>query len=65
MWADGSYVKAELEDSKVALLVVVGALKDGRKVVLAVDSGQRESKESWARVPRDLRDRGLGPGGRR
>ncbi len=38
MWADGSYVKAGLEDSKVALLVVVGALNDGRKVVLAVDS---------------------------
>lgn len=65
VWADGLYVKAGLEDSKVALLVVVGALKDGRKVVLAVDSGQRESKESWARVLRDLRDRGLGPGGRR
>ena len=59
VWADGLYVKAGLEDSKAALLVVVGALRDGRKVVLAVDSGQRESKESWARVLRDLRDRGL------
>ncbi len=61
VWADGLYVKAGLEDSKAALLVVVGALRDGRKVVLAVDSGQRESKESWARVLRDLRDRGLRP----
>lgn len=61
VWADGLYVKAGLEDNKAALLVVVGALKDGRKVVLAVDSGQRESKESWARVLRDLRDRGLRP----
>lgn len=41
--------------------MVVGVLKDGRKVVLAVDSGQRESKESWARVLMDLRDRGLRP----
>ncbi len=61
VWADGLYVKAGLEDSKAALLVVIGALRDGRKVVLAVDSGQRESKESWARVLRDLRARGLMP----
>jgi transposase-like protein len=60
-WADGLYVKAGLEDSKAALLVIVGALRDGRKVVLAIDSGERESKESWARVLRDLRERGLRP----
>ena len=60
-WADGLYVKAGLADTKAALLVVIGALRDGRKVVLAVDSGQRESKESWAGVLRDLRDRGLKP----
>jgi len=41
--------------------VIVGALRDGRKVVLAIDSGERESKESWARVLRDLRERGLRP----
>jgi putative transposase len=58
-WADGLYVKAGLEDTKAALLVIIGALKDGRKVVLAVESGQRESTEAWARVLRDLRDRGL------
>lgn len=60
-WADGIYVKAGLEHTKAALLVIIGALKDGRKVVLAVESGQRESKEAWARVLRDLRDRGLKP----
>ena len=60
-WADGLYVKAGLEDTKAALLVIVGALRDGRKVVLAIESGQRESKESWARVLRDLFARGLKP----
>ena len=35
-WADGLYVKAGLEDTKAALLVIVGALRDGRKVVLAI-----------------------------
>jgi transposase-like protein len=48
-WADGLYVKAGLEESKAALLVIIGALQDGRKVVLASEAGQRESKESWAR----------------
>ena len=45
-WADGLYVKAGLEDTKAALLVIVGALRDGRKVVLAIerDSGNRRSR---------------------
>ena len=54
-------MKAGLEDSKAALLVIIGALKDGRKVLLAIAAGQRESKESWARVLRDLFARGLKP----
>lgn len=61
VWADGLYVKAGLENTKAALLVLIGALTDGRKVVLAVESGQRESKESWGAVLRDLRTRGLKP----
>ncbi|WP_447974627.1 IS256 family transposase [Nitrospira sp. Kam-Ns4a] len=60
-WADGLSGKAGLEDSQAALLVLIGALTDGRKVVLAVESGQRESKESWGAVLRDLRARGLKP----
>lgn len=61
VWADGLYVKAGLEDTKAALLVMIGALTDGRKVILAVESGQRESKESWRAVLRDRRARGLQP----
>jgi transposase-like protein len=59
LWADGVYVKAGLEDTKAALLVVIGGLADGRKVILAVESGERESTESWAGVLRDLKARGL------
>jgi putative transposase len=61
LWADGLYVKAGLEDTKAALLVMIGALSNGQKVVLAVESGQRESKESWGMILRDLRKRGLKP----
>jgi transposase-like protein len=59
MWVDGVYVKAGLEKTKSALLVVIGGLSDGRKVILAVEPGYRESSESWAEVLRDLKKRGL------
>lgn len=59
LWVDGIYVKAGLEKDKAALLVALAALSDGRKVVLAVTPGHRESTASWAAVLRDLRDRGL------
>ena len=59
MWADGLYVKAGIEDRKAALLVIVGALPTGEKVLLACESGERESKESWLKVLRDLKARGL------
>jgi putative transposase len=61
VWADGLYVQAGLEDTKAALLVMSGALTNGQKIVLAVESGQRESKESWGAWLRDLRARGLKP----
>ena len=59
-WADGIYVKAGLEKDKAALLVVIGAMADGTKEVLAVRPGFRESAESWAAVLRGLKARGLG-----
>lgn len=58
-WADGLYVKAGIDDRKTALLVIVAGLSDGRKVFLAMESGERESKESWLKVLRDLKARGL------
>lgn len=58
-WADGLYVKAGIEDRKSALLTIVGALTNGDKVVLACESGERESTESWLKLLRDLKNRGL------
>jgi putative transposase len=59
VWADGVYLKAGLEREKACLLVVIGALADGTKQVLAVVSGYRESKQSWRAVFADLKARGL------
>lgn len=59
LWADGIYVKAGIGRDKAALLVIIAAMSDGTKKVLAVESGYRESVESWKDVLRLLRDRGL------
>ena len=59
VWADGIYVKAGLERDKAALLVVLGAMRDGTKEVLALRSGYRESVESWSEVLRELKARGI------
>ena len=48
-----------LERDKACLLVVIGAMSDGSKEILALVPGYRESTESWLAVLRDLRDRGL------
>lgn len=59
LWADGVYVKAGLEKDKAAMLVVLAGLSDGRKVVLALKAGHRESEQSWSALLRDLKERGL------
>lgn len=59
LWVDGVYVKAGLEKDKAAVLVVLAGLNDGRKTILTVTSGHRESTESWSAVLRDLKARGL------
>jgi transposase-like protein len=59
VWADGVHVKAGLEREKAALLVVIGAVADGTKEVLAVTPGYRESTESWKTLFADLKARGL------
>jgi len=59
LWVDGVYVKAGLEKTKAALLVVIAGLSDGQKVVLGLEPGHRESTESWSGVLRDLQSRGM------
>lgn len=59
IWADGIYLGAGLEDESSCLLVIVGARADGRKELLGMALGYRESTASWADVLRDLRERGL------
>lgn len=60
IWADGLYFKVRLgEDERVACLVIVGAVPDGRKEVMAIEDGYRESTAAWKTVLRDLKARGM------
>jgi transposase-like protein len=61
LWADGVYIKAGLGKEKAVILVVITALSDGSKVVLSVNSGYRESVQSWSEALRDLKERGMNP----
>jgi putative transposase len=59
IWADGVYFNVRLEEDRLACLVIIGVLPDGRKEVIALEDGYRESTESWASVLRDLKRRGM------
>ncbi len=59
IWADGIYFNVRLEPDRPCMLVIIGATKDGRKELLAIEDGHRESKLSWQGVLRDLKKRGL------
>jgi len=60
LFVDGVHVSVRLgEDRELCLLVVIGVREDGKKELLAVEDGYRESTESWASVLRDLKTRGL------
>jgi putative transposase len=59
VWVDGIHLKVRLEADKVCLLVVIGVRADGRKELVALADGFRESSESWADLLRDAKRRGM------
>lgn len=59
LWADGIHFGVRLEDAAQCILVVIGATADGRKELLALADGYRESEASWREVLLDLKARGL------
>lgn len=59
LFGDGLYLRGGLEKERTAVLVVIGVDEHGRKELLAMEEGYRESIESWLGVLRSMRDRGL------
>jgi transposase-like protein len=59
LWVDGIHLKVRLEQEKLCLLVMIGVRADGRKELVALADGYRESTESWADLLRGCRRRGM------
>src|SRR3954470_5601631 len=59
LWADGIHVNIRLEEHKLCLLVLIGVRADGRKELVALSDGYRESTESWADLLRAAARRGM------
>ena len=61
-WVDGIHVQARLEDDAQCLLVIIGATPEGKKELVGLTDGVRESTRSWKELLLDLKRRGLSMG---
>jgi transposase-like protein len=59
LWADGVHFNIRLEEDRQCILVLMGATSDGRKELIAVVDGFRESEQSWKALLLDVKSRGL------
>jgi len=61
LFVDGVCFDMRIEGSieTVCVLVVIGVTKDGRKLVLGLQAGDKESASNWRELFRDLKMRGL------
>jgi len=59
IWADGVYFSIRSEEAKQCILVVIGVNEHGKKELIAIEEGYRESTQSWTELLEDIRHRGL------
>ena len=59
IWVDGVYFNVRLEEDRQCILVLMGATKDGKKELIAIADGYRESEPSWKALLLDVKSRGL------
>jgi transposase-like protein len=59
LWADGVHLNVRLDEAKLCLLVLIGVRVDGRKELVGLAEGYRESTGSWADLLRDCKRRGM------
>jgi putative transposase len=59
VWADGVHFNIRLEEDRLCILVLMGATEDGRKELIAIADGYRESEQSWKALLLDVKSRGL------
>jgi len=58
-WVDGIHFNIRLEEERQCILVVMGATPEGKKELVAIQDGYRESEQSWKELLLDLKARGL------
>jgi len=61
-WVDGIHVQARLKDTAQCLLIIIGATPEGRKELVGLTDGVRESAQSWRELLLDLKRCGLSIG---
>lgn len=59
VWADGVHFNIRLEEGRQCILVLMGATADGKKELIAITDGYRESEQSWKELLLDCKSRGL------
>jgi putative transposase len=59
LWVDGVHFNVRLEEDRQCILVLLGATADGRKELIAIADGYRESEQSWMELLLDVKSRGL------
>lgn len=59
LWADGIHFNIRLEEDRQCILVLMGATAEGKKELIAVVDGHRESEQSWYTLLLDCKQRGL------
>ncbi len=59
VWADGIYCNVRFDDARLCLLLLIGATEDGKKELIAVEDGYRESEQSWLELLMGLKARGF------
>ena len=59
VWADGVHFNIRLEEDRQCILVLMGATSDGKKELIGVLDGFRESEQSWKELLLDVKSRGL------
>ena len=62
MWADALYFNVRLTKERPCMLVIMGATPEGKKELVGLLDGERESKISWKELLLDLKRRGLKEG---
>jgi transposase-like protein len=59
IWADGIYFNIRLDEDRPCMLVLIGVTEEGRKELIGIHDGSRESKQSWKDFLQNLRLRGM------